>query len=96
MKVTVLLDWFDLDDIPEIQEQATDLARRFSHSGMHTGSINIDSVEGPTEDGELTLVFGWVDLDDVPGLLKALENHVSFDGSNTGSIVAQDISFTKE
>lgn len=93
MKAVVQLDWFDLDDIPQIREQAEDLARRFSHSGTHTGGIGIESVEGPTEDGVLTLEFDWIDLADVPGLLKALEAHLAFDGDSTGGIGVESVGF---
>lgn len=89
----VLLEWFDLDDISDIREQAEDLARRFSHDGLHTGGIYIQSVEGPSADGELILQFDWVDLDDVPGLLEALGNHLAFDGTHTGGIGVQEVSF---
>lgn len=85
--IKVTLDWFDLDDLPVIKEYLDDYVLRFTHTGLHTGGICLDGYEGPTADGDLTLLLAEeIDHDDVPGLLAEVERTFGLDAPHTGGI----------
>ncbi len=92
-EIDITLEWFDLDELPELTEYVEDFIQRFAHDGLHTGGVTIDGFRGPTEDGDLTLTTEWIDLDDVPALIAQLSDEFCFSGDASGSVCITSADF---
>jgi hypothetical protein len=91
--LTATLEWFDLDELPELTEYVEDFIRCFGYDGLHTGSVGLDGFTGPTEEGDLVFTTEWIDLDDVPGLVDAIKDRFCFSGDASGSVCLDEVVF---